>query len=149
MIRRFEATDRPAVLGMLRDLHREGVYSRVELCWDKVERQVDSHCAGLWNLTGFVGEVGGEVAGVLLVACAENWFSRELFGFDVVFYVKPDRRGMLLGRGLLRAYEAWGKEMGCCQVSVGVSSGIMVERTGRMLRRLGFAHDGGIYRRNV
>lgn len=149
MIRRIEPSDRAAVLRLLREMHRETVYSRIRVCWQKVEQQLDDHCSGAWNMTGFVGVVDGEVAGVLLVACGENWFSRELFGFDVVFYVRPDRRGMLLGRGLLRAFEAWGKEMGCCQVSVGVSSGVMVERTGRMMERLGYAHDGGIYRRNV
>lgn len=149
MIRRIEPSDRAAVLRLLRAMHVETVYSRIKVCWPKVEQQLDDHCSGIWNMTGFVGVVDGEVAGVLLVACGENWFSEELFGFDVVFYVRPDRRGMLLGRGLLRAFEAWGKEMGCCQVSVGVSSGIMVERTGRMMERLGYAHDGGIYRRDV
>ena len=149
MIRALGSDDRLAVMRLLRLMHQETVYSRNEVNWTKVRDRLDMHCGGYERMAGFVGDLDGDVAGVLLVGCGENWFSEQLFGFDVVFYVRPDRRGMLLGRGLLRAFEAWGREKGCCQVSIGVSSGVMVERTGRMLERLGWGHSGGIYRRDL
>jgi hypothetical protein len=50
---------------------------------------------------------------------------------------------------MLARFEGWCRERGCSSVLVGVSSGVMIERTGKLLGFLGYDRVGGLYRRTI
>lgn len=95
-----------------------------------------------------VYERSGTVSGVFFGHIDRLWFSHETCGFDDLLFVAPGARGRMAAARMLRRYEEWCRKKGCSAALVGVSSGVMMDRTGRMLERLGYGRIGGLYRRH-
>ena len=93
-------------------------------------------------------EAEGAIQGVFFGHIGSMWFSDDLCGFDDVWYVSPEYRGTIESVRMLRRFEWWCKDSGCKAALVGVSSGVMVDRTSAILERLGYGRLGGLFRRD-
>jgi GNAT superfamily N-acetyltransferase len=147
VIREPRTSDLGDLLELMRKMHVETRFSAFSL---SEERVLDGLSGFLNPENGYFGqvlEVGGRVCGVFFGHCGQLWFSEELCGFDDLLYVEPEARGSGAAR-MLRRFEAWCRKKGCSAVLVGVSSGVMVGRTGALLEKLGYGHLGGLYRRH-
>ena len=74
------------------------------------------------------------------------YFGNDLLANDILWYVKKERRGSMTGPRLLKAFRTWAKERGAREVCMGVSTAVDVDRTHKLLSRMGFEHVGGIFK---
>lgn len=89
-----------------------------------------------------VAEHDRQITGVILGIAQQYWFSRKRQATDLMFTAETPRDGLRL----LRAFVTWAWAVpNVVEVALGQSSGIEVERTGKVFKRLGFEQVGGIY----
>ena len=98
-----------------------------------------SHCF-------FVAEDdAGQIIGAL-IGCVERHFFSDLPVASVIHYdVLPERRMSGAGFRLLAAFRKWAENRGAFELSVGINSGVALEKMDGFLRRLGFQPTGGNY----
>jgi len=81
-----------------------------------------------------------------LIGCAEKHFFSDRLVASVIHYdVLPEKRMSGAGLKLLTAFRKWAENRGVFELSVGINSGVEMEKMDRFLRRLGFAPTGGNY----
>ncbi|MDE0408367.1 MAG: GNAT family N-acetyltransferase [Alphaproteobacteria bacterium] len=90
-------------------------------------------------------ELGGRVIGGLIGAIGAHYHSPALGASLQGLYVLPEHRGSLAAVKLLHGFRRWAKGHGAVRMYVGVTSGIDIARTDRLLKRLGFRVTGGNY----
>jgi len=72
-------------------------------------------------------------------------FSGERFVADLAIWVRPEKRGSLLGAKLVSTLEAWAREEEAVEIQLGVSSGIHPDRTGALYESLGYRASGLVF----
>lgn len=149
MIREARPSDKGALLELMRKMHEETAYKQFPLSEIKLLETVDLWLTHLWHRITYVLEHEGAVVGVFVGYMNDFWFSEAICGFDEVIFIDPDYRGRHGLSQLLARFEGWCSERGCAAVLVGVSSGVMLERTGKLLQLLGYDKVGGLYRRTI
>jgi GNAT superfamily N-acetyltransferase len=77
-----------------------------------------------------IGSIGGAVF--------PYFFSTRKKAGDLGFYVEPEYRGSRAAIKLVKAFEAWAKEMGVEDVYLGQTTGIEVDKTRDFYERLGY-----------
>tara|TARA_R110002126_G_scaffold177173_1_gene326038 strand:+ start:2193 stop:2648 length:456 start_codon:yes stop_codon:yes gene_type:complete len=86
------------------------------------------------------------LAGVFVGSISPTYFGNDLMASDLLWYVGKMYRGSRTGIRLLKMYRSWATDLGASKIKVGISSGMMMDRTGALLERMGFDHIGGLYR---
>lgn len=93
------------------------------------------------------GKIDGMLAGFIL----PRWYALEPVFCDLVFFVHPDSRATFAGaraaNKLVHSAIEWCRLKGLRpqDVTIGVSSGVRPEHTGKLLEQAGFRSKGGIY----
>jgi len=94
----------------------------------------------------FMAEDGeGAFCGVLIGCVERHFFSQQLVASVIHYDVLPEKRMSGAGLKLLTAFRKWAENRGVFELSVGVNSGVEIEKMDRFLKRLGFAQTGGNY----
>jgi len=148
-IRPMQPKDLPAVLEMARCMHQESVYRRFDYDENKMGRLLYNYISNPKTSFSCVGTSKDTLNGVFLGSIGEHYFGTDLIASDTLWYVSPQSRGSRVGLQLLRAFESWAKERGAAEIYVGVSSGLSADKTGTMLRKLGYDVVGGNYKLHV
>ena len=91
-------------------------------------------------------EIRGSVIGGLIGVVAPHPWSPALGASIESYFVLPEHRGSLAAVKLLHGFKRWAKAQGAVRMYVGVTSGRDVQRSDRLLKRLGFSFCGGNYR---
>lgn len=86
------------------------------------------------------GEIIGGMAGMIV----SEWFSDEPFAYDVSLFIEPKHRGSILPMRLLLAYKEWARSKGVRRAVGGIGTGINVEKTAALYRRVGMEEIGPI-----
>lgn len=94
------------------------------------------------NCLVLIAESGGESAGYFIGGANHDFASFDVTAFDLSFYVLPDKRKGGTAVKLMKAFEAWAKEIGARYIRVGISTGIHTEKTSQFYQLLGFKPDG-------
>jgi len=89
---------------------------------------------------------GDELVGMFMGYLNRYYFGNDLLANDILWYVKKERRGSMVGIRLLNAFRNWAKERGASEVCIGVSTALDVDRTHGLLSRMGFDHVGGTFK---
>lgn len=139
---RFEDIPRLVVLGQA--LHQESSYQDMAFDPAKVSDFLASLIAGAGLL--LVYERGGDVIGGIAGGITEQWFSHEKVAFDYSLFIEKGRRGGMAAVGLITAFVEWARIKGVSQITMGITTGIHVEATGRLYRSLGFVDSGSLFR---
>jgi GNAT superfamily N-acetyltransferase len=143
MIRTSTPSDFPAVLGLGRQMHLEGVFRHVLMDDDKVMAALTAcHADGFFFVSAGRDGIDGFLFGLL----SELWYSRETVAFDLAFFVQPTRRGGLAAVRLVQEVVAWAKARAASEVSISQSSGVRLEETNRLFTGMGFTYVGGVYK---
>lgn len=87
----------------------------------------------------------GRFAGGLIGCVERHFFSDQIVASVIHYDVLPEKRMSGAGLKLLTAFRTWAENRGAFELSVGVSSGIALDKMDRFLRRLGFQQTGGNY----
>lgn len=90
----------------------------------------------------FVAESAGALVGALVGIVCDRPFNRQRFAAELTLYVRPESRGGRALPALVGAFEAWARAQGASKATLGISTGIHVERTVRAYSRLGYTLDG-------
>jgi GNAT superfamily N-acetyltransferase len=147
-VRAPKPADLPALLALAQRMHAEGAYSFLPFDPKKVALLFVA-CGAMKDHFAAVADRGGAPVGFLGGKLATYPFCNETLATDLGFFVAPEHRASTAAVRLLRAFRAWAKERGAREVSLGVSSGVDVERIGALYERMGFRAMGGIYRERL
>ena len=90
-------------------------------------------------------EMNGRVVGALMGVAAPHYHSAALGASILSYFVLPEHRGSTAAIKLLHGFRRWARNRGAVRMYVGVTSGVDVARTDRLLKRLGFTFRGGNY----
>ena len=90
-------------------------------------------------------ELSGKIVGGLTGQVAPHFHCPRLGASLLGVYVLPEHRGSLAAVKLLHGFRCWAGEHGAVRIYAGVTSGIDIARTDRLLKRLGFRMTGGNY----
>lgn len=104
----------------------------VERTWANIKTMIDNE-----TLVGVIAD-GGCMLGII----GPNWYSSRVEAFEQMLYVKPEKRGTMLGIRLIGMFENIAIERGAAAVHVGSSTGISDERTARLYERKGYSRSG-------
>jgi len=98
---------------------------------------------------GYCAYEGDELTGMLIGQLVPYYFGNDLLANDILWYVREDKRGSMMGIRLLNAFRDWAKERGASEVCIGVSTALDLDRTHKLLSRMGFTHVGGTFKEAV
>lgn len=87
----------------------------------------------------------GKLVGYMVGKIEQYFFCDYTVATSVFLFVDPKARGGLAALKLILAFRAWAKNRGAKEMYIGVAGGVLVERTGRFLQRLGLKFTGGNY----
>ena len=94
----------------------------------------------------FVAEdAAGQLIGALIGGMERHFFSDLLVASIIHYDVLPERRMSGAGLKLLAAFRKWAENRGVFALSVGINSGVELEKMDRFLQRLGFRPTGSNY----
>lgn len=85
------------------------------------------------------------IDGIYIGMLVQQFFTFETTAMDVLFYVRPERRGSRAAVRLFRAFKAWAKASGARAIQVGTMTGIDPTRTAKFYRGMGLDEIGGVY----
>jgi GNAT superfamily N-acetyltransferase len=140
VIRPATPADIPALVALGRQMAEEAPRWRA-MPYDasKVERML-----GLMLEGGgvFVAEVAGQVVGTACALLVEHWFTRVQYAGTLAVYVTPEHRGGPHFMGLMRAFEAWGRQAGAVELCVGVHTMAEANAAADLYARLGYGDAG-------
>jgi len=87
----------------------------------------------------------GKLVGYLVGSIEAYFFCNKTVATSVFFFVDPAQRGGFAALKLILALRAWAKSRNASELYIGIAGGILVERTGRFLQRIGMRFTGGNY----
>lgn len=90
----------------------------------------------------YVAEHDKQITGVILGIAQQYWFSRKRQAVDLMFTAETAGDGIQLARAFIEW--AW-RVPNVVEVALAQSSGLDIERTGKLYQRLGLEHSGGVY----
>ena len=127
-------------------MHEESAFRRLDYdkkkCFDLTVRYI-SNPKKYFSYCAYEGD---ELVGMIMGYLSSYYFGNDLLANDILWYVKKERRGSMTGPRLLKAFRTWAKERGAREVCMGVSTAVDVDRTHKLLSRMGFEHVGGIFK---
>lgn len=143
MIRRATLSDIPDLLALGRKMHAESWYSYLDYDVEKIASVLE-----LLLKDGFlcVHEMEGVIVGGMAGCLSQFWFCRELMAHDLALFVEPGRRGGIAAARLVQAFIVWARDRGAQEVSLAVSTGVMIRETGELFEAMGLRHVGGVYK---
>ncbi len=135
LCRRFQAMTRFAAY----DFNAARFAQQIRAVIETGQNRNGTHCF-------FVAEDSqGQAVGGLIGCIEQHFFSEMLVASIIHFDVLPEKRMGGAGLRLLTAFKKWAENRKAVELSVGVNSGVDLDKMDRFLRKLGFRHTGGNY----
>ena len=97
------------------------------------------------NLAIVARNHSGKLVGYLAGSIEEYFFCRARIASSVFLFVDPAERGGLTAVKLVLAFRKWALNREAVELYIGVAGGVLMERTGQFLQRLGLRPTGGNY----
>ncbi len=86
-----------------------------------------------------------KLTGYLVGSIESYFFCDHTVATSVFFFVDPAERGGFAALKLILAFRAWAKNRQASELYIGIAGGVLVERTGKFLQRIGMRFTGGNY----
>jgi GNAT superfamily N-acetyltransferase len=144
-VRRAEPGDLARIADMVEDMRRESVYRDMPANRPKMEAFLGHLLQNPATVLFVAVDSGGEISGFYAGRIGDYWFSDAKAAFDIIFYVRPDRRGGRAALELWKAFSDWGRSMGAVHVWPSISSGIAPDRFASFYQKLGMEPVGGVF----
>ena len=77
-----------------------------------------------------------------------SFFGHDLTASDLMLYVVPEKRGSTIAHRIIKKYEEWAISQNVTEISLGISTGISVERTSKFYEALGYRQKSVTYVKN-
>lgn len=142
--------DIPAVVEAGREFHAMTRFSAYDYNVERLSENLRAVISAGQNAHGthcfFVAEDDcGKFCGGLIGCAERHFFSHQLVASVIHYDVLPEKRMSGAGLKLLTAFRKWAENRSAFELSVGVNSGIAMDKMDRFLKRLGFEQTGGNY----
>jgi N-acetylglutamate synthase-like GNAT family acetyltransferase len=85
------------------------------------------------------------LVGALIACIDKHIFSNQPVANVISFGVLPQARMTGAAIRLLKAFHAWSEKRGVFELNVGINSGVHIEKSDRLMKKLGFTGTGGNY----
>lgn len=146
--RRATPQDLAGIVRLGEEMHEETAFSNIPF---SIDRTVSETMRCIMEPSNFCGvaERDGKIVGILFGYLDKPFFSDELIGYDIVWYVDRATRNSMVGPRLLKGFEAWVKAFGGVAVLTTLGSNVKPERVGKLMERMGFEYQGGFYRKDI
>ncbi|WP_288791489.1 GNAT family N-acetyltransferase [uncultured Chitinibacter sp.] len=145
-IRLAIAEDIPVLVAMGRQALEETRYQAFKFDETKVRKSAEAYMADQRGKYGILVAVDdGKIVGYLFAMAEAYWFCDSVVATNISWFVLPEARGTSAATKLVLGFQRWAKNRGADEVRLMVSSGYLIDRTDKMLRRMGFSHVGGNY----
>jgi GNAT superfamily N-acetyltransferase len=89
------------------------------------------------------------IDGLFIGVLVQQFFTVEFTAMDILFYVRPERRGSRAAVRLWRAYKDWAQAQGAKAIKVGAMTEIEPARTAKFYRGMGLREIGGIFHARI
>ncbi len=137
VIRELCADDIPHVIELMKNyVYPELKWQHVNFCEEACRESIVFFFKGK-NSKFFVALKNDNIIGYAACFINRYTFSKDLYASDVTFFVKKEHRGSFAGKKLIEAMRTFGIEKGAKELFLTINSGVEVERTEKMLTRLG------------
>ncbi|QXI40437.1 GNAT family N-acetyltransferase [Pseudomonas xantholysinigenes] len=147
MIRAATHDDIPRLVELGTLLHHTSSYAGTSFNPDKVGSFLGQLIDGLGVV--FAAEVDGQVVGGFAGAITEQWFSDDLLAYDYSIFIEPGKRHGIIALKLILAFQNWATAKGVKEIHMGITTGMNVEGTSRLYKRLGFEYVGPLFKMEV
>jgi GNAT superfamily N-acetyltransferase len=145
MIVLYEPSLLDATVDLAKKMHLESRYKDLPFISAKFEtllKNPSTFCALVKSDQKFIGGILGMVQ--------ESWFSSTKIGFDLALYMVPEYRGTTLAPiRLIKLFEDFCKQRGCCQISLSSSASIQDKSALRLYEKLGYINCGFTTYKNI
>ena len=113
---------------------------------EEVSRRAFERALGRSDHCLLQAELDGRLIGALSGSAGPHFHSPAIGASLITWYVLPEhRRRPLVSVKLLQEFRRWAKERGAVRMYVGITSGLDLVRTDKLMKHLGFRFRGGNY----
>ena len=144
-VRRATPADTPVIDTLLRAMGRESPIYRTMPIDDRKLADYIAKAIRSGDHAVLLHESSAGIDGIYIGMLVQQFFTFEITAMDVLFYVRPERRGSRAAVRLFRAFKAWAKARGAKAIQVGTMTGIDPARTAKFYRGMGLNEIGGVY----
>lgn len=144
-VRPATAADDTELRLLLTRLHHESVYRALSLSEPKLAQFLREVRSREDQVSLVYEGADGSLDGCYIGHVSAHFFSNDLSAYDLIFYVRPERRGSIIACRLWKAFHAWAKERGAKSIWPGVSTGIDPARAASFYRRLNLVEVGSVF----
>jgi GNAT superfamily N-acetyltransferase len=148
-VRRARREDAGAIEAMLRAVHHESSVYRAMPIDDRklksfIAKAIDSGDHAVLLHEGVAG-----IDGLFISMLVQQFFTFEVTAMDIVFYVRPERRGTRAAARLWRALRNWAKTRGAKAIVVGSTTDIDPGVTAKFYQGMGLREIGGVFHMRI
>jgi len=143
---RMTENDIAPVIELGAEMHAEGAFGELDYCRDKCRQFCQRYINNPDTHFALCAYQNDELVGMIMGNIMAYYFGNDTIASDHLWYVKQDSRGTILGVRLLNAFRSWARENNASEVCIGVSTAVDLDRTHKLLGRLGFSHVGGTFK---
>lgn len=140
--------DFESMLEMAKQMHQESpVYKDLPLDLNKLLELGEMSLLYPDSITLLVSETDGVLTGMLGAVATQEYFGPAITTCDLFLYVRPDKRGSLASFRLIKKYVKWAESLHATRISLGITTGILLEETGKLFEAAGFSPAGHLFTR--
>lgn len=137
--------DIPPLIDLGRMGHQESLFRHLAFDRNKAEWQLLEFVAEPFNrFACWAADEEGQPAGLFLADISSPIWSNDRIAREIVWYVRPDKRGGLIGPRLLQRYLTWGADQKAKVMLAGSVAGISTKTCMRLLRKFDFDTQGSM-----
>jgi GNAT superfamily N-acetyltransferase len=146
MIRQATIGDLEELIILGWEMHQESSFSRMTY---NLERVAESFAMFVED-DGYlflVSEKKGKVVGGFIGFYHQMWFSDDNVAGDIALFVDPDGRGGMAAAQMIKRFIEWAvdHDVSPCNIQLGITTGVHVEKTASLYEMLGFNRAGLIF----
>jgi len=141
--------DIPAMVELGAAMHQESAFCDLDYDRDKCFSLGVTYVLNPEVNFGYCAYEGDDLVGMFMGYVSRYYFGNDLLANDILWYVRKDKRGSMIGIRLLNAFRDWAKERGAREVCIGVSTALDLDRTHKLLSRMGLVHVGGTFKEAI
>lgn len=111
----------------------------------KIKMLYDYQFSRLINTICYLAILDDQCVGFGAFVVNPSFFGHDLTASDLMLYVVPEKRGSTIAHRIIKKYEEWAISQNVTEISLGISTGISVERTSKFYEALGYRQKSVTY----
>jgi N-acetylglutamate synthase-like GNAT family acetyltransferase len=148
-VRRYTRNDIPVILDLIAESISQTIYKDIKMDGTKMTDILVGNENNILFHGNVVEDDDGKIIGCFCATLGSRMWTKEVFAFDQLFYVKEGQRNARVATSLVAAYRDWAKERKVRKAFLANSMGLNVETFARLAKSLGFEQVGSIHQMEI